>query len=250
MINIILLTIFGIIVGMLTILLGGGGGAIYLGILTGMIGLNAANAASTSLVTSLPPLIIGAITYYRQKKVDVHIGNQMLMTAIPAVVVGSILSHFIPDSFYKWIIGIILAVLGINMLIKKQAASTDSIDNSKSDRFKASLYGCLAGLMVGIAGMSGGAVITAGLFILGLETFNATATSTYVLAFMSTVGMLFHLAGGSVDWHAGIPLTIGAIVGAIIAPLMATRLAKSSSSNYLKPFIGILLVILGIKSLL
>lgn len=248
--TIFFLVIFGIIVGMLTILLGGGGGAIYLGILTGLIGLNAANAASTSLVTSLPPLIIGAISYYRQGKIDVKIGNQMLIAAIPSVVAGSILSHFIPDSFYKWIIGLIMVVLGANMLRKRKSKDESVINNSNNDRIKASLYGCLAGLMVGVAGMSGGAVITAGLFILGLETFNATATSTYVLAFMSTVGMLFHLAGGSVDWHAGLPLTLGAVIGAIIAPMLASGLAKSSISKYLKPFIGTMLVLLGIKSLL
>ena len=248
--SIIFLIVFGVAVGMLTILLGGGGGAIYLGILTGVIGLNAANAASTSLVTSLPPLIIGAISYYRQGKIDIKIGNQMLIAALPSVVAGSILSHFIPDSFYKWIIGLIMIILGVNMLRKTKQVSEAAIDNNGNDRLKASLYGCLAGLMVGVAGMSGGAVITAGLFILGLETFNATATSTYVLAFMSTVGMLFHLAGGSIDWYAGLPLTAGAIVGAIVAPMLASGLAKSSISKYLKPFIGIMLVLLGIKSLL
>ncbi|MFN1209073.1 sulfite exporter TauE/SafE family protein, partial [Enterococcus lactis] len=76
-----------------------------------------------------------------------------------------------------------------------------------------------------------------GLFILGLETFNATATSTYVLVFMSTIGMLFQLAAASIDWYAGLPLTSGAIVGAIVAPMLASGLAKSQISKYLKPFI-------------
>ncbi|CAI2656500.1 hypothetical protein AKUH1B302M_13370 [Apilactobacillus kunkeei] len=62
--------------------------------------------------------------------------------------------------------------------------------------------------------------------------------------------MLFHLAGGSIDWYAGLPLTAGAIVGAIVAPMLASGLAKSPISKYLKPFIGIMLVLLGIKSLL
>ncbi len=248
--TIILLAIFGIIVGIITILLGGGGGAIYLGILTGVIGINAASAASTSLVISLPPLIIGAITYYRQGKIDVKIGNQMLFAAIPSVIVGSIISRFIPDSFYKWIIGLIMIALGAKMFTKSKPKSEIQIDNNNNDRLKASLYGCLAGLLVGVAGMSGGAAITTGLFILGLETFNATATSTYVLAFMSTIGMLLHLAGGSIDWAAGLPLTIGAIIGAIIATMLSGSLAKSSASKYIKPFIGLLALLLGIKSLL
>lgn len=81
-------------------------------------------------------------------------------------------------------------------------------------RLQASLFGIFGGLMVGVAGMSGGAVIIAGLFLLGLKDFQATATSTYVLVFMTATGALFHIAGGQVEWAAGLPLMIGALVGA------------------------------------
>ncbi len=247
--NIVLLVFLGIIVGMLTILLGGGGGAIYLGILTGIFGLQAANAASTSLVTSLPPLIVGSWIYYRQNKINIKIGNQMLLTAVPAVIIGSLISGYIPDYLYKWIIGLIMIALSLNMLIPRSKKS-DTPDTKRNKRIKARFYGILAGLMVGVAGMSGGAVITAGLFLLGLKAFNATATSTYVLVFMSTIGMLFHIAGGSVDWNAGLPLTIGAVFGAVIAPRLAAIIARTRFVRYMSPIIGILLLILGIKSLI
>lgn len=71
---------------------------------------------------------------------------------------------------------------------------------------KAALYGLLAGLIVGVAGMSGGAVIIAGLFLLGLQDFQATATSIYVLVFMTITGAFFHIASGRVDWVAALPL--------------------------------------------
>ena len=59
--KIFLLGLIGLIIGTFVILFGGGGAAIYLAILTGLFGLNAATASSTSLVTALPSLIIGAI---------------------------------------------------------------------------------------------------------------------------------------------------------------------------------------------
>lgn len=251
--NSVLLGIIGLIIGTFVILFGGGGAAIYLGILTGLFGLKASAAASTSLVTVLPSLIMGAWSYYRQKQIDTKVGNQMLVTAIPAVVIGSLCSGFIPDWIYKWLIGLILIILGLNMLMQHfhSAHKTDTETRTTNHaRLKAGLYGVLGGLMVGVAGMSGGAVIIAGLFLLGLKAFNATATSTYALVFMSAAGTLFHIAGGQVDWQAGLPLMIGALIGAVIAPRLSVILAKTRIAEYMKPAIGIFLALLGIKSLL
>ncbi len=103
--NAVFLIIIGLIVGTFVILFGGGGAAIYLGILTGIVGLNGSTAASTSLVTVLPSLILGVWTYYRQGTIKTRLGNQMLITAIPAVIIGSLISSYIPDNLYKWIIG-------------------------------------------------------------------------------------------------------------------------------------------------
>ncbi|MEB3363259.1 sulfite exporter TauE/SafE family protein [Lactobacillus sp. R2/2] len=110
----------GLVIGTFVILFGGGGAAIYLAILTGLFGLNAATASSTSLVTALPSLIIGAISYYHQRQINTKVGNQMLLTAIPAVIIRALVSKYIPAKIYKWLIGIVLVVLGINMLFKKK----------------------------------------------------------------------------------------------------------------------------------
>lgn len=180
----IILGMIGLFIGTLVILFGGGGAAIYLGILTGLFNLSAASGSSTSLVTAL---------------------------AAPVI----------PTKFYKWLIGIILIMLGINMLIQKNNHST-TIYHQPHARLQASLFGILGGLMVGVAGMNGGAVILAGLFLLGLKDFQATATSTYVLTFMTITGALFHIASGQVDWAAGLPLMFEALVGAVIAPQVST----------------------------
>ncbi|GAF41720.1 hypothetical protein JCM14202_3675 [Agrilactobacillus composti DSM 18527 = JCM 14202] len=242
------LGIFGLVIGTLSFYLVGRA-AIYLGLLTGLLGLPAASAASTSLVTVLPSLIVGAWTYYRQGKVKVKLGNQMLITAVPAVVIGSLVSKLIPDHLYKWIIGIVLIILGLNMLFQKSQASGPSNKLSRSIQIKAGLFGIVGGLMVGVAGMSGGAPIIAGLFLMGLPTINAAATSAYVLVFMSAIGTIFHIAGGQVDWSVGISLMIGSLVGAAIAPTLLNKLTQTKAGNYLKPLIAIFLAALGLKTL-
>lgn len=246
----LVLILIGLVVGTFVVVFGGGGAAIYLGILTGIIGLPAASAASTSLVTVLPSLILGSWTYYRHGQVKTKLGNQMLITAIPAVIIGSLVAHFIPAGIYKWIIGIVLVILGINMLFQKQQGISGDVKMTRDTRIKAGLFGIIGGLMVGVAGMSGGAPIIAGLFLMGLPTINAAATSAYVLTFMSAVGTVFHIAGGQVDWGAGVSLMIGALVGAMIAPTLLNKLTQTKAGKYLKPLIAIFLAVLGIKTLI
>ena len=67
---------------------------------------------------------------------------------------------------------------------------------------------------------------------------------------MTITGALFHIASGRVDWVAALPLMAGAIAGAFIAPKLAQILAKTKITQYMKPTIAILLIVLGAKSLL
>lgn len=240
-----LLLVIGFIIGMFVIALGGGGAAIYLGVLTAGFGLDPHTAASTSLVTALPALALGAYSYWRQGSINFKLGNQMLIVALPTVVVGSLLAPYIPKDVYSWVIGLILVALGLNIMLQKSGRKQTAGGN----RWLASGFGVLAGLMVGIAGMSGGGAIVAGLLMMGLDMMSASATSSYVLVFMSLVGALLHMTGGSVDWSAGLGLMIGALGGSLVAPTMMKRLTSGKLSKYLKPFMGVLLIVMGIKTI-
>lgn len=171
----------------------------------------------------------------------------MLLASLPSVIIGALISPYIPQQLYKWLIAIILVVLGVQIIIKQNLHSKQKKTHGK---FAAAMYGVLSGLMVGIAGLSGGGPVLAGLLILGLDTFNATATSSYVLVGMSFLGSIMHLTTGNIYWQAGIPLIIGAIIGAIIAPLLVNKLAKSKHVYLVQYFIAILLIIMGIKTIL
>lgn len=244
--NLILLVMVGLLVGVFVISLGGGGGAIYLGVLTALFSLPPATAAATSIVTALPALVLGSWAYYRRGMIDFHLGNRMLVAAIPSIFVGFWLSPWLPERIYKLVIGLILVVLGIQLIykvyhqpVRKQAAS----------KWGSVAYGVLGGLMVGIAGLSGGGPITAGLLLLNVRMAKASATSAYVLVGMSVVGAILHLTGGSVDWAAAGGLVAGSLVGALLAPpviLWLTR--KSQRTLIIKLVLGIMLILMGIKT--
>lgn len=245
MLTMIWLGLVGILVGTFVIALGGGGAAIYLGILASGFHLSPAVAAATSIVTALPSIIIGTIGYVRQGKVNFKVGNQMLIAALPAVVVGSLVAPLIPTIWYRWLIALILIGLGGQIFLKKRGPAT-----TNPNRFAAAGYGVISGLMVGIAGLSGGGPVLAGLLLLGLDTFHATATSTYVLVGMSLLGAAFHLTTGNIYWSAGIPLIVGTVIGALLAPLAVKFLSREGHGGHLNQVIAALLIFMGLKSLL
>lgn len=218
----ILLLLTGLVIGTIVIAMGGGGAAFYLGILTAMFGLKASVAASTSLVTAIPAVFVGFFGYWRANQINFHAGNQMLLVALPMVIIGSLIAPFIPNNIYTWIVAIILVILGFQLIFKK---SREDIQSQTS--WISRLYAVMAGLMVGIAGLSGGGPILVGLLFAGLPLFKATATSSYVIGIMCLVGAVVHTSSGQVDWAVGIPLMIGAIIGAFIAPQLVKILQKS-----------------------
>lgn len=237
--SIIYLIITGFIIGTIVITLGGGGAAFYLGILTTVFGLGPASAAATSLVTSFPSLLIGSYSYFRLHKIKLKIAWRMIIFAVPAVVVGSLLSPHIPAKIYSFIIGGILAILGIQTLFSKQDG------HKKPNKWLAPIYGVISGLMVGIGGLSGGGPVVAGLLGMGTDMVTAAATSSLVLVVMTATGLIFHLSAGNVDWSVGLGLMFGAIMGSFLAPVLLGKLDPKKFTKYVKPILGVLLVVMG-----
>lgn len=243
-----LLIVVGLLVGVFVISLGGGGGAIYLGVLTALFNLPPATAAATSIVTALPALVLGSWSYYRRGMINFRLGNRMMVAAIPSIFVGFWLSPWIPERTYKLVIGLILAVLGIQLIYKVYHQPAKKRGASK---WGSVAYGILGGLMVGVAGLSGGGPITAGLLLLGVGMANASATSAYVLVGMSVVGALLHLTGGNVDWSAAGGLIVGSLAGALLAPPVILWLTKKPQRTLIiKLVLGVMLILMGVKTII
>ncbi len=237
---------YGLIIGIFVSLIGGGGAALYLGVLTSQIGLTTAVAVPTSLLVALPALFFGFLTQMRIKNVNFHVGNQMILAAIPGILVGTISAQFIPQKLYNWIVGTIFIVMG-GMVLLKAIRRQKKSRKTAQQIWIARGFGLLSGLMVGIGGLSGGATTAAGLTILGLTAVEAAGTATYVLTTMSAISLIGHLFTSTFAWQAGWLLMIGAIIGAIITPLVIRRLDLDKVNRVLTPFLGLLIIYFGVK---
>ena len=238
----------GLLIGIFVSLIGGGGAALYLGVLTSQVGLPTAIAVPTSLIVALPALFFGFLTQMRIHNVDFHVGNQMILAAIPGIVIGTVSAKFIPQQIYNWIVGTIFLVMGAMVLIKYFCQHSQR--QSAQQPWMAAGFGLLSGLMVGIGGLSGGATTAAGLAILGLTAVEAAGTATYVLTCMSAISLIGHLFTSTFAWQAGLVIMLGAILGAVITPLVIRRLGLVKVNRVLTPFLGLLIIYFGIKMFL
>lgn len=257
MIQTILLVIAGLFVGTVMIALGGGGGSIYLGVLTGLVGLSPRTAAATSIITALPALAFGSWKYWRQNLIHFNIAWKMVASAIPSIFIGYFIAPYIPTKIYSMILGAILIILGCQLILKvrgeeKHNKLSQSDHQTISHRqLRILLYGILAGLMVGIAGLSGGAPIQAGCLLLGVPLAETSGTSSFVLVIMSVIATCLHLHGGGIDFTAAIPLICGALVGANFAPKLILWISHDPKRSLIIQFwLAIMMIFLGGKTAL
>lgn len=235
----------GVLIGAFVSVMGGGGAALYLGVLTGQLGIATAIAAPTSLIVAIPALLFGCLTQIRIRNVHFDLGNRMILAALPGILIGTGISPFIPAQIYDWVVGTILTVMGVVVLYRAAVPAKQPVAGRSRGWIAVSL-GLLSGLMVGIGGLTGGGTTVAGLSILGLSALEAAGTSTYVLSVMALVGAVSHLFTGSIDWTAGITLMMGSVIGAVVTPLVLHRFDLVKLSRWLTPAMGLIIVYFGV----
>lgn len=238
--------VYGFLIGVFISLMGGGGAALYLGVLTSQLGISTAVAAPTSLIVAIPALLFGCATQMRIHNVHFKLGNRMIIASLPGILLGTGVAPFIPNQIYDWVVGGILMVMGAIVVIRglRQGARTPS---GRSRLGVAVGLGFLSGLMVGIGGLTGGGPTVAGLSILGLSAMEAAGTSSYVISVMALVGAVGHLFTGTIAWQAGVTLMVGSVVGAVLTPLLLHKLNLVRLNQWLTPIMGLIIVYFGVN---
>ena len=248
----IALPIVGFVVGLLIISLGGGGGAVYVGILTVFFNIPPGIAASTSLATTIPTTAVGTFSHWKAGNVNWRFGITMLIGGVAGSIIGSLCSGFLPENMYNKVTGAILLLLAVQIFVsyiknKREKVDVKSTNQTykKSNTVKAVCFGLFGGVMSGLVGLSGGGPIIAGLMILGCQALETVGTSVLVLFGIAVTGFITHLGIGSIDWKLVGLLTIGTVCGAFVGPVLLKRINKKKLEKVLQPVLFIMIVVMG-----
>lgn len=246
----------GIAAGVLSGMFGIGGGVILVPVLGALLGLDQHRAQGISLATMLAPVGLPAVLHYRQAGHPIRwkLVGYLLCGFLGGVTAGSLLANAIPPRPLRWsFIGFLLLMAlryGWTMRRTRQETARRPEPSAGALAGLGLAIGALGGLMSGLLGIGGGAVIIPLLALwLGLPQHEAQVTSlALMLPPIGLPGVLVYAGGHGLPWallvFAGGGFAVGALLGARFATGMKGRALQAVFSG----FLVVLAVLLAAKA--
>jgi len=120
MTDIILFIVLGVMAGILSGLIGIGGGVIIVPALIFMFGFSQHQAQGTTLALMVPPIgILAAWTYYRQGHVDFHAALFICIGFIAGGFLGARAATLVSNEVLEKIFGIALLLISLKMIFAR-----------------------------------------------------------------------------------------------------------------------------------
>ncbi len=115
--TILLLLLVGLVAGMLSSMVGIGGGVVIVPALVLMLGMSQKLAQGTSLALMLPPIgVLAVINYYKQGYVDFKVAGIICLTFIVGSFIGSKIVLGLDAAVVKKIFAVFLMVVALKYL--------------------------------------------------------------------------------------------------------------------------------------
>lgn len=274
--------VVGLVVGVLSGLLGIGGGTMMVPVFRLGFGLEAIQATATSLFTIIPTSLSGCVTHVRNKTCIVPIGVAAGVGGALTSPVGVWLASMSPAWLIMLAAALIIGYSAFNMLRKAfkkpkaapaQAAATRAGANvpeanaadangapadmapvaahaessafsvERKHLFMGVAIGLTAGLASGYVGVGGGFImVPMFLSLLSLPMKKTSGTSLIAVTILAIPGVIEQAMLGHIDFVAGIAMAVGSIPGAVLG----AQLMKRVPERALRIFFGVFLLIMAV----
>lgn len=250
----VLAAIFGLVIGALLGLVGGGGGILAVPALTYGLGLPFAAAVPASLV------VIGsasAVAVAPRARREVHWRIALVVGAagIPTAVAGGVVNRHLDQRWLLLAFAAIMVAAAVRMLRgNDEAGGVCELPGGgvawRRCLPRAIVTGLVVGFLTGLLGVGGGFLLVPALIVaLGLRTPTAVATSLVIIVINSAAGLVPYLttspgtgAGTGLDWSVIAPFALAAIA----ASLPAGRLARRLPARNLRRGFAVLVLLVAV----
>ena len=150
----------------------------------------------------------------------------MVVAAIGAVVGAAISEKISPTSMHLAITGALLVALTL-LAIKPSRWLTDSETPPRVGPIQLLLILAIS-IWAGFIVLDGMTYLLMALVLsVGLDVISANAAKSALAVAIASVSLAVLAAGGNVDWRAGTPLAIGAVIGGLLAARLALNPAAA-----------------------
>ena len=248
------LCLLGVAVGCIGTLIGAGGGFLLIPVLALLYPQDQPETlASISLAVVFANSCMGTMAYARLKRIAYRPGMLFAAAGIPGALVGVYLAAQIARGLFELVLGATMITGALLLLLKPRAPSLPAVNVNEKDKmtihasepaaqtpaqaliprwnrrdWSIGMTGSAGvGVLSSLLGIGGGIIHVPLLTLrLRLPVHIATATSHFVLAITSGVGLAAHIASGSFSTgiDRAILISLGAMAGAPIGARLSTRL--------------------------
>ena len=231
------------------------------GVGTGFAGMSAAVVISPMLITFLhmdPYMAVGialasdvlasaasAVTYARNRNLDIRNGVIMMVSVLAFTLVGSGVASLVPQTTMGNFSVFMTLLLGIKFIVKPVMAPKQRFAQAtgRQKAIRSIIGGSVVGFICGFIGAGGGMMMLLVLTsILGYELKTAVGTSVFIMSATALTGSVSHFViGGMPDVEALILCVISTLAFAQISSFFANK----ASPKVLNRVTGGILVALG-----
>lgn len=231
------------------------------GVGTGFAGMSAAAVISPMLITFLhmdPYMAVGialasdvlasaasAVTYARNRNLDIRNGVIMMVSVLAFTLVGSGVASLVPQTTMGNFSVFMTLLLGIKFIVKPVMAPKQRFAQAtgRQKAIRSLIGGSVVGFICGFIGAGGGMMMLLVLTsILGYELKTAVGTSVFIMSATALTGSVSHFViGGMPDVEALILCVISTLAFAQISSFFANK----ASPKVLNRVTGGILVALG-----
>ena len=212
-----------------------------------LLGFNPLKVIPAVLISQLVTDIAACISHHRLSNVNLKIASNDFKIAFVlglvssiGVVVSVILALKIPKWIITLYIGFLVSVMGILILVTIRYPMHFSWRKIIGISF-------VAAFNKGISGGGYGPLVMGGQMLSGVQAKNAVGITAFAEAITCLMGFIIYLiVGKAIDWK----LTGLLVVSATVAVPFAALTVKNINTDRLRKYVGILITILGILTLL
>ncbi|TCO07443.1 sulfite exporter TauE/SafE family protein [Natronoflexus pectinivorans] len=252
-----LLPIIGFIVGLLGTMIGGGGGFVFLPLLTLVVGAPTQTAVITSLAATLPICLVGAVAHFRKGNVNLRAGLLFSMVGVVGAFSGAAIAGYISGAQLKMAFGVYSVVIALNIFFDTLRKRRNELKGKatgvmvKSINVRGGFLGFFAGVITGTFGTSGTAPVLAGLFSMRMTLKMVIGTSLMVVLVNTFFAIGAHFLLGQIDLTLVFFLTSGSAIGAVLGPFfLNSSQSVDKSENKIRYIYAAVMVLLGILMIL
>jgi uncharacterized membrane protein YfcA len=242
--QLLILAVLGLLGGVLSGLVGVGGGSVFVPALVYAADWQIKDAVAASLVIIVFSSLSGTLRNARSENpVNWRVAMLLASTVAPSSLIGVAISKISPQTVVEVVFATLLMALSYPMF-RGGPAPTDT--PKKMPLPLVLLAGAGAGALAGLVGI-GGAIVLVPLISLGwrLPTKTAISTSLAVVLFAGTVGAAGYIVSGFEDLLSLPPLIVGSILGA----WLGVRLRDLTPEAVIQRGFAVFMVVIALRML-